>query len=138
MKKEFEIKYLYYNKIFNANIALQTEADGTISLVYADKHNDIFKFNDNHLFTAFCSLRKVLSEKGKTLLCKGCRIDVHPTGSQLKWIYAYLLTIGERIDPSKNKVVIFDEELAVNKLVSVEMQQRFYEGWLDSIIHQQG
>jgi len=56
-------------------------------LKYKDE-NEEWGEKDPHLFVIFCNLRKYLADKNKVLLCKGCRIDVYPSGSQLKWIFA--------------------------------------------------
>jgi hypothetical protein len=133
MEKKFEIKCLHINHMIAAGIIVRTEDDGTVSLLYNDEENVILIFNDAHLFTSFCRLRRKLLTEDKILLCKGARIDVHPTGSQLKWIYAYQLQIGERITQSANKVVLFDDELDVNRIVTVEEQEEFYIKWLNSI-----
>jgi hypothetical protein len=133
MEKKFEIKCLYIHRMIAAEIIVRTEQAGTVSLLYNDEDNVTLIFNDAHLFTSFCRLRRKLLTEGKILLCKGARIDVHPTGSQLKWIYAYELQIGERITQSENKVVLFDDELDVSKIATVEEQEEFYIKWLNSI-----
>lgn len=132
MNKEYKIKYLCQNTILNATIVLYFVDNGETLLKYIDE-DEIWEEKGPHLFVTFCDLRKYLNLKEKILLCKGCRINVHPSGSQLKWIFAYNLTKGIRVDPDKDEVMIFDEELEMDKIVSVEKQEQFYREWIDSI-----
>lgn len=130
--KEFEVKYFYQNNVLVGAINLFRLSSGETLIEYIDD-SEKWEDKDAHLFLSFCRLRNYLSSKDKLLLCKGCRKDVYPSGSQLKWIYAFLLRKGIRINPEKDEVMIFEEELERNKIASVEEQELFYHEWLSSI-----
>jgi len=132
MTHEFNVKYLDKTVILTAKILVTQITNGENLLEYSDR-DGIWQDKDAHLFSSFCKLRKYLEGKGKILLCKGCRRNVHPAGFQIAWMYALVLTKGMPFDKAKDEVLIFDEELEIDQLVSVEEQDKFYRDWWNSV-----
>jgi hypothetical protein len=132
MTYSYLVKYIANGEEGKAMISLHKQNLGIFLLVYED-HSEVKEFSDSHLFVSFCNLRLSLEMENKMLLCKGARIDVHPSGMQLVWIYANKLVLGKRIDPKNDKVMIFDEEPDRTVIGSVLAQEMFYKQWLDSI-----
>ncbi len=83
-------------------------------------------------FIGLQNIRMELEKIGFKLLCKGSRINVYPSGALLGGRNAYLLTLGR--SPERNEtVMIFDEEIDIDKISSVEKQQKFYNDWKQSL-----
>ena len=132
MYKKMKIKGYKSDKIFSGYITIAPKPFGKVILAYTDTDEHI-EYEDVHIHTSFNRIRELLLNKGKKLLCKGCRIDVHPSGRQLTTIFAYKLTLGKRVSSSTDEIMIFDEELDLTKIGSVTQQKEFYKKWLKSI-----
>ena len=132
MKLDFNVKCSQRNNIVDAKISVSQTEDGWKLLEYCD-NTENWSNKGPHLFKSFCDLRIYLQHREKLLLCKGCRRDVYPAGFQLRWIHALLLVKGKAPDPVNDAVVVFDEELDVNQIVSVEEQEQFYREWWKSV-----
>jgi len=133
MSHEFDVKCLYRSEMITATINVTQIERGENLLEYRDSIES-WSDKDTLLFVSFCKLRKHLKEREKILLCKGCRRNVHPSGFQLPWMYALVLTKGKRVDWVKDKVLIFDEEPELDQIVSVEEQEKFYQEWWQSVM----
>lgn len=129
----FKVKYLKQGEIFNANINLiQIPETGESSLSYRDEDNQSLNYINAHLYSSFLKLREDLLRQDKLLLCKGCVLNVHPSGRQLVWNTALILVKGKFPNPYTDSVIIFDEELDVSKLATIQEQKNFYKEWLKS------
>ena len=130
---KFNSKYLYKKEILYAKIRVSEVGHGQMLLDYADD-TDAWSDRDMIVFVLFCRLRNFLLEKDKILLCKGCMLNVHPLPFQIMGINGLVLTMGKQIDREKDAVCLFDEELEIDKIVSVEEQHKFYKEWWKSVM----
>ncbi len=129
---QFKVKYAISNKLMDAKIVLVPLPKGETFFIYMDKA-EVWHDQDPHIFTSFCKLRKHLEAQEKMLLCVGCKINVHPSGGLMHSVFALQLSMNTRVGIKKDVVMIFDEELDITKLATVNQQEEFYRGWLDSI-----
>jgi hypothetical protein len=116
----------------SATITLERQSNGWILFTYVDSELT-FVDVDPHVFSMFKKLRKQLESDDTLLLCKGCRFDVYPSGRMLSTVFAFQLKQGRRVDPDKDKVMIFDLEPDETSLCSVNEQTENYQKWLNSI-----
>lgn len=86
-----------------------------------------------HPFVVLQRLREILEKDNVLLLCKGNRLDVHPSGGLLTGIGALKLQIGRRVDITTDIVKIFDPEIETLMLATVDKQNDYYDEWLNSI-----
>lgn len=117
--------------------------DGQITITEVRKEGTVFSIiefeydgkkiisEDIHIYNAFVDLRTVLHSKDIFLLCKGCLINVYPSGRMLSSGKAYDLKLGKRTG-FEDTVEIFSP-IEIKDLFSIENQRDFYNAWLESI-----
>lgn len=121
-------------KVTKAKIQISDLVEGNNVYSLIECHvNDIKIKTKDFIYTIlFLDLRKKLESNGIFLLCKGCLVNVHPSGRQLISTKANELTIGKRVD--RDKVVdIFDPIKNLGEFFSIRNQKDFYDYWLISI-----
>lgn len=129
---EYSINVKKGNLIQKAKFILTSIENGQTLVEYIDEQEHLAEV-DAHTYSAFNRIRERLNLNDKWLLVKGGRNDVHPSGRQLSWIYAYKLVLGKRVDPQKDLVIIFEPELDYNNIASIQEQKEYYKKWLESI-----
>ena len=92
----------------------------------------VFTSSDLFPFVALKGLRAKLEESNQILCCKGCRIDVYPSGRCFIGFNAYLLSLGEHAK-FDNLVNILEVEEDYDLLSTIIEQSERYNDWLKSI-----
>lgn len=129
-KYEHTVKYLYQGNTFLAKINFSDRPDGETIMKYRD--DDLYwEARDYYVYTSFLLLRRFLEPQGKQLLCKGCAINVRPSGNLMNSSGAYQMTMGKELEPG-DVVDIFDPEEDISKIASIETQQVFLKQWAAS------
>ena len=89
---------------------------------------------ESDFFEALAKIREVLERRGLVPVCYGASRNVFPSGMARDMgagLKAYKLTLGQQAF-TKDLVGIFDTGPDIDA-VFVEEQERFYNGWLNSL-----
>ena len=87
-----------------------------------------------NLFDILTQIRKELEKSSIKLLCKGCSLNVHPSGMILGMGYgrmAYSLVLGKQA--LKESLVDIFSPCSVEEYSTVNEQNEFFEKWCDSL-----
>ncbi|QYN42103.1 hypothetical protein [Gilliamella sp. ESL0443] len=101
--------------------------------IYNDEEGRTFKEKDIRTSDAFYKLYKDTDSYNIKMLIKGCSIDYYMVKFLKNTLYAMKLSLGERVDYKTTKVSIFSSEEDIEKVVTLEEQNAYYNQWLKSI-----
>ena len=93
-------------------------------------------FAQDDYFEAFLAVRHHLEDDGCELLCKGCAVDVWPSGMSRDMgggIKAYQMRRGEPAS-SSSLVDIFEPDSKI-QYSRVSTQEKYFQEWLKSLGH---
>ena len=91
-------------------------------------------FAQDDYFEAFLRVRRSLEDDGCELLCKGCAVDVWPSGTSRDMgggVRAYEMSLGKPASTS-SLVDIFEPDPRV-RYSQVSDQEEYFQRWLNSL-----
>ncbi|MDM1409040.1 hypothetical protein [Myroides sp. DF42-4-2] len=150
--QEYIIECLYFDKKKPAKIFVWEEEEENPSIIeykdnttfqyigsfkvlhikYIDDINEI-EVSDIRTYEAFCKLVKNLEAKNIRMLIKGCSLQYSMVKALKSTMFTVKLRLGNEINFQKDKVNIFEKEMDVSKIVTLEEQDAFFNKWLDSL-----
>jgi len=128
--KLYRVSSILSGNKFNSDI-FYFDNGNTVDVQYIGMNVDL-KFTHHYPFFAFVEIRTKLEELGILVMCNASRIDVYPSGASAIGLMAYEMEMGLQ---ATKLVDIFERCENQSLVTTVELQQKYRERWLKSLLN---